>query len=64
MCVGRLRGEREPTNYCDSVKWKLLVVAGAVAGGLAYLARQRARKARNDAALWAEATDPVAPSAG
>jgi hypothetical protein len=44
------------------VKWKLLVAAGVVVGGVAYLVRQRSRKARQDAALWAEATDPVVPA--
>jgi hypothetical protein len=47
----------------DFVKLKLLVVAGAVAGGIALVVRQRNLKARKDAALWAEATDPVAPAA-
>jgi hypothetical protein len=46
------------------VKWKFLFAAGAVAGGMAYFAHQRNRKAQRDAALWAEATDPVVPSAG
>ena len=44
------------------MKWKLLIVAGAVAGGVVYLARQRNVRARRDAELWAEATDPVAPT--
>ncbi|GAA3621945.1 DLW-39 family protein [Microlunatus ginsengisoli] len=43
------------------MKWKLLLAAGAIAGGAAYVARQRARRARRDAELWAEATDPIAP---
>jgi hypothetical protein len=46
------------------VKWKFLIAAGAVAGCVAYVVRHRNRKARNDAALWAEATDPVVPTAG
>ena len=44
------------------MNWKLLIAMGAVAGGLAYLARQRNLRARRDAELWAEATDPVAPA--
>jgi hypothetical protein len=44
------------------VKWKLLIVAGAVAGGVVVLTRQRQSRARRDAELWAEATDPVAPA--
>jgi hypothetical protein len=41
------------------VNWRLIFAAG-VAGGLALEARRRNRKAKADAALWAEATDPVA----
>jgi hypothetical protein len=44
------------------VKWKLVIAAAAVAGGVAILARQRNLRARRDAELWAEATDPVAPT--
>ncbi len=44
------------------MKWKLLIAGAAVAGSLAYLARQRNLRARRDAELWAEATDPVAPT--
>lgn len=44
------------------MKWKLLIAAAAVAGGVAILARQRRLRASRDAELWAEATDPVAPT--
>lgn len=42
------------------MNWKLLLALGAAAGGVAYAVRRRNRKAQADAALWAEATDPVA----
>jgi hypothetical protein len=41
------------------MKWRLLVAAGAVAGGLVWAARRKAQRAEQDAALWAEATDPL-----
>ncbi|HET9650157.1 MAG TPA: DLW-39 family protein [Microlunatus sp.] len=44
------------------MNWKFVAVMGAVVGGLAYVVGQRRRKAREDAALWAEATDPVNPA--
>jgi hypothetical protein len=40
------------------VNWKLLLALGALAGG-AVLAAKRRQKDEADAALWAEATDPV-----
>ncbi len=46
------------------MKWTFLIAAGALAGGMAYVAHQRNRKAQRDAALWAAATDPVGPAAG
>jgi hypothetical protein len=42
------------------VKWKFAFALGALSGGLVWLARRRRQKAAEDAALWAEATDPVA----
>jgi hypothetical protein len=42
------------------VKWKFAFALGALSGGLVWLARRRRQKAAADAALWAEATDPVA----
>lgn len=44
------------------MNWKALLAVGAIAGGVAYVARQRTLKARRDAALWAEATDPIPSS--
>ena len=41
---------------------RLLVGLAAVAGGLAVLSRRRQQQTRHDAALWAEATDPVRPT--
>jgi hypothetical protein len=41
------------------VNWKLLLALGAATGGVAYVVNRRKRKAQADAALWAEATDPV-----
>ena len=42
------------------MKWKLAIALGALSGGVLWLARRRRQKAAADAALWAEATDPVA----
>lgn len=42
------------------MKWTWVVVLGAVAGGVVYAAYRRNQKELADAALWAEATDPVA----
>ena len=44
------------------MKWKLLVAVGTVVGGVLWAARRKVRQAEEDAALWAEATDPVAGS--
>jgi hypothetical protein len=44
------------------MKLRLLVALAAVAGGLAVLSRRRQERSRADAARWAEATDPVAPT--
>jgi hypothetical protein len=44
------------------VNWKLGLVLGALAGGVAYVVVRRNKKAQADAALWAEATDPVVPA--
>lgn len=41
------------------MKWKILLVLSAVAGGIAVAAHRRNAKTLADAALWAEATDPV-----
>ncbi len=41
------------------MKWRVLLVVGAVAGGVIWAARRRVRQEEQDAALWAEATDPV-----
>ena len=40
------------------MKWKALVVLGAVAGGLVFVSRRKRRTAE-EAELWAAATDPV-----
>lgn len=45
------------------MNWKLLLSLGALAGG-AVIAARRKQKAEQDAALWAEATDPVARFGG
>ena len=42
------------------MKWKIWVALGAVAGGVVWAARRKVQKEQADAALWAEATDPVA----
>lgn len=60
----RPQRQRGRVGYGDRMRLKLVVVTGAAIGALAYLARRRTQKARADAALWAEATDPVAPSTG
>ena len=44
------------------MKWKLLVAIGAIVGGAAVAAQRKSQKGLADAELWAEATDPVAPS--
>ena len=41
---------------------RLAVTIGALAGGLVVAARRKAQKAQADSALWAAATDPIAPS--
>jgi len=41
------------------VKWTLILTLGALAGGIALAAHRRNAKTLADAALWAEATDPV-----
>jgi hypothetical protein len=41
------------------MKWRLLVAVGAVAGGVIWAARRKTQRAEQDAALWAEATDPL-----
>jgi hypothetical protein len=41
------------------VKWKALVVLGAVAGGLVFVSRRMSRRTAEEAELWAAATDPV-----
>ena len=47
------------TVYGGAVKWKALVVLGAVAGGLALASRRKSRRTVEEAELWAAATDPV-----
>ena len=47
------------TVYGGAVKWKALVVLGAVAGGLALASRRKSRRTAEEAELWAAATDPV-----
>ncbi|MCW2802164.1 MAG: hypothetical protein JWN06_381 [Propionibacteriaceae bacterium] len=42
------------------MKLKIILALGAIAGGVALAARRRNQKTLADAALWAEATDPVA----
>jgi hypothetical protein len=42
------------------VKWKVVLAAGAIAGGALWFVRRRSRRAEADAELWAEATDPIA----
>ena len=44
----------------DRVKWKVVLAAGAIAGGALWFVRRRSRRAEADAELWAEATDPIA----
>ena len=41
------------------MKWKILLVLGAAAGGVVWAAHRKTQKAAADARLWAEATDPV-----
>jgi hypothetical protein len=41
------------------VKWTVLAVIGAVVGGVMWAAHRKAQQDELDAALWAEATDPV-----
>ena len=43
----------------EPVKWKALVVLGAVAGGLVFVSRRKSRRTAEEAELWAAATDPV-----
>ncbi|WP_161606320.1 DLW-39 family protein [Microlunatus speluncae] len=44
------------------MKWKVLLVVGAVAAGVIIAARRRNLQLQADAELWAEATDPVPSS--
>lgn len=44
------------------MNWRLLLVAGAAAGGVLWAARRRTRQDAAEADLWSEATDPVPPS--
>lgn len=41
------------------VKFKLAVALGAVTGGVILVVRRKRQQVAADAALWAEATDPV-----
>lgn len=41
------------------MKWKVLLVVGAVVAGALIAARRRNLQMQADAELWAEATDPV-----
>jgi hypothetical protein len=44
------------------MKWRVLLTVGALAGGVIWAARRKVQQSEQDAALWAEATDPVDPS--
>ena len=48
------------SHYPGQVKWKLLAVFGAAAGAAYWVNRRRRQRLAADAALWADATDPVA----
>jgi hypothetical protein len=52
------------TTSLADVKWKLLAVAGAAAGAAYWANRRKRRQVEADAALWADATDPVARFGG
>ncbi|HEY5980098.1 MAG TPA: DLW-39 family protein [Microlunatus sp.] len=41
------------------MKWTWVLALGALAGGVVYAAYRRNQQELADAALWAEATDPV-----
>lgn len=41
------------------MKWTLVLALGALAGGVIWAAYRRNQRELADAALWAEATDPV-----
>lgn len=41
------------------MNWKFVVALGALASGVVWAARRKVRQEQADAALWAEATDPV-----
>ncbi|HEU5486513.1 MAG TPA: DLW-39 family protein [Microlunatus sp.] len=46
------------------MKWTWVLALGAVAGGVVWAAYRKNQKELADAALWAEATDPVARPGG
>lgn len=46
------------------MNWKVLLAAGAVAGGVVYAARHLTRREVARGNGWAEATDPVARFGG
>ena len=48
-----------PQHYAVGVNWKWVLALGAAAGGVVWAAYRRNQKELADAALWAEATDPV-----
>lgn|GEM_PF-1721265 len=41
------------------MKWKVVLAAGAIAGGAFWFVRRKSRRAAEDAELWSEATDPI-----
>ena len=47
------------TATLQLVKWTWVLALGAVAGGVVWAAYRRNQQELADAALWAEATDPV-----
>ena len=53
------RGPQETDGYASVVKWTWVLALGAVAGGVVWAAYRRNQQELADAALWAEATDPV-----
>jgi hypothetical protein len=58
------RPQPDVIAYTGRVKWKPFLAIGALFGGFAYLVYRRNQKVEADAALWREATDPVARSRG
>ena len=50
---------RTSDGYSSLVKWTWVLALGALAGGVVWAAYRRNQQELADAALWAEATDPV-----